>query len=147
VTVPESPAAVPAWPLKLGEGSFVRVLFAGPSSVSVGSPGSTVQVMLVGVGSGLPAPSTARTWKVCEPAESPDTTSGEEHALQGPPSRRHSKPASGSFEPNRKLADPPVALGGACEKKVLGAVVSTLKLCGALVPTLLAPSCCSARTM
>ncbi len=32
---------------------------------------STVQVRVAGVASWLPAASTARTWKVCEPCESP----------------------------------------------------------------------------
>ena len=69
--MPESPAAIPATPAKLGVPSFVRVPSAGAVSVSPGSAGLTVHVTEAGVASVLPAASVARTWKVCEPALRP----------------------------------------------------------------------------
>ncbi len=51
--------------------SLVAAPFAGVVSVTAGSVVSTVQVALAGVGSTLPAGSTARTWKVCVLSESP----------------------------------------------------------------------------
>ena len=46
-------------------------LFAGVEAVTVGKPGSIVQVKEAGVGSMLLALSTARTSNVCEPALKP----------------------------------------------------------------------------
>ena len=51
-----------------GEGSLVGP--DGPESIVVwGGVASTVQVRTIGLGSGFPAASTARTRKVCEPSE------------------------------------------------------------------------------
>jgi hypothetical protein len=70
VTVAESPATLPATPLKSGVVSDVAVPSAGFVSETAGRVVSTVQVTLAGVGSTLPAGSIARTWKVCELSES-----------------------------------------------------------------------------
>src|SRR4051794_16820158 len=126
---------MPAMPLKLGLASFVRVPSEGATRVSAGSVASTVQVVVAGVASVLPAASVARTRKVCAPGVSPERTSGDEQAVQAPASRRHSKLAPVSLESKRKSADVvPVAAGGVSVKKVFGALVSTRKLWAALVP-------------
>ena len=50
----------------------------------------------------LPAPSRARTEKVCEPAGRSGAVKGEEHAANAPPSTLHSKvePASLALNSN-----------------------------------------------
>src|SRR6185369_6876479 len=66
---------------------------AGLESIVVfGAVRSTVHVWLAGVASVLPAVSVARTWNVWLPAVSTgEIDSGLVHAVQLPPSTRHSK--------------------------------------------------------
>src|SRR3954447_3723498 len=136
---------MPATPLKLGVASPVRAPSTGEERVSPGSAGLTTQVTDAGVASVFPAGSVARTWKVWEPALRPGSGCGDEQVAQAPPSSRHWKVASVSVESKRKSAEVvPVTAAGVWVNSVLGAVRSTRKLCAALMPTLLAPSACSA---
>ena len=63
----------------------------GPEVIVVsGAAVSTVHAREAGVGSVLPARSTARTSKVWLPSPSPDTVAGDVQAAKAAPSRRHS---------------------------------------------------------
>ncbi len=68
----------------------------GPESIDVSGAETsiTVQLRVAGVGSTLPASSTARTANVCAPASSTSTSSGTEQLSNGPPSTEHSKSSS-----------------------------------------------------
>jgi hypothetical protein len=75
-----------------------------------------------GVGSTLPARSTARAHSSCCPGNRPSMTSGFEHDPNATLSRAHSKCASPSFDPKTKLAIVLVVSdGGADSKNVSGA--------------------------
>ena len=69
-----------------------------------GAVRSTVQVCAAGVGSRLPAASSARTSKVCAPSVRPVYGCGLEQSAKAPPSSRHSKPGPASEARNEKLA-------------------------------------------
>ena len=71
VTDSMSGAAMLPTPLKVGVESFVRVPSAGVTRLTTGTWASTTQLWLAGVGSTLPAVSTARTSKVWEPSPRP----------------------------------------------------------------------------
>jgi hypothetical protein len=91
-----------------------------------GPAASTVHVREAGDPSALPAPSIARTEKVCDPFPSPEYDLGEVHAAQAPPSRLHSNEPD-SVEPNvnEAPADVTVPLGPSVIV-VSGAVPSTV---------------------
>src|SRR5437667_2014610 len=72
ITEPASPLAIPAHPLNVGVGSFVKLPSAGLASVTAGSAGFTVQVRVTESGSRLPAASMARTSKTCTAAARPE---------------------------------------------------------------------------
>jgi hypothetical protein len=62
----------PASELKVNDAVVAVVGFDGPEAIVVsGAPVSTVHVWIAGVASVLPAPSFARTLKVCEPSPRP----------------------------------------------------------------------------
>jgi hypothetical protein len=71
VIVAESPAFVLPTPLNMGVGSFVQLPSAGDESVTAGAVVSTSHVSVAGVGSTLPAGSTARTSTVWKSEDSP----------------------------------------------------------------------------
>ena len=73
-----------------------------PSQVSAAL--HTVHRREAGVGSRLPAPSRARTSKVCAADERPARTNGLEQAANAAPSSLHSNEAGASFEANSKVA-------------------------------------------
>src|SRR5918999_5646446 len=84
-------------PATSAEKPKVAVLLSGScgaESMVVSGVARTVQVWVAGVASGLAAPSTARTAKVCSPAARPLRSSGEEHPAKGSPSSEHSKERS-----------------------------------------------------
>ena len=75
----------------------------------------------------MPAWSVARTWKVWLPAASAESVCGLVHALQPPPSIRHSNVDPGSVELKEKLGV--VSLEGSAGVElivVFGAVRSTV---------------------
>ena len=77
----------------------------------------------------MPAWSVARTWKVWLPAASAESVSGLEHALQPPPSTRHSNVDPDSVELKEKLGV--VSLEGSVGVElivVFGAVRSTVQV-------------------
>ena len=93
-----------------------------------GAVRSTVQVCTAGVGSRLPAASSARTSKVCAPSVRPVYGCGLEQSAKAPPSSRHSKPGPASEARNEKLAFAEFdATGGAEVTVVFAGVVSTVK--------------------
>ena len=102
---------------------------------------------LAGVASVLPAASVARTSKVWLPAPSAPSVSGLEHAVQLPPSTRHSKVEPASEELNEKVGvvsfDGSV---GVASIVVAGAVLSTRRLATRLVFVLFVLSVATART-
>jgi hypothetical protein len=75
-----------------------------------GAPAVT-KLVDAGVGSTLPARSTARTASVCEPSGRPLKCAGLSHASYGPPSRRHSKRAPASLDENETVALSPLTDG------------------------------------
>ncbi len=98
----------------------------GPAEIDVsGADASTVQAREAGDASTLPAASTARTSKLCEPFARPEYAFGELQAPQAEPSRRHSNVEPDSEEANDKLAAvEDVVPEGPAEIDVSGAVVS-----------------------
>jgi len=83
-TVTVSPG-VPEPPM-VGVPVFTAPPCAGVSMVKP-LPATMLQVSLAGVGSWLPAASTAATWKVCEPTVSPLNVLGSLQAVKAAPSR------------------------------------------------------------
>ncbi len=111
-----------------------------------GAVRSTVQAWVAGVGSRLPAASSARTSKVCGASVRPTYDFGLEQSAKAPPSSRHSKPGPASEAVNEKLA--PVELdaaGGEDVIVVFAGVVSTVKMNEAGVASTL-PATSVART-
>ena len=121
--------------------------FAGVERNEVsGAVRSTVQAWVAGVGSRLPAASSARTSKVCGASVRPTYDFGLEQSAKAPPSSRHSKPGPASEAVNEKLA--PVELdaaGGEDVIVVFAGVVSTVKMNEAGVASTL-PATSVART-
>ncbi len=141
-TVAESPAAVLAWPLKIGVESPVSASSAGTSSVTFAPEVSTAHVRDAGVGSTFPTSSMARTSKVCTSLESPVYDCGEGHGVQDPPSSRHSNVEPLSLAENVKLAEvAAVEPCGLLEIEVCGGVVSTVNEVAVLTPVPAVPSC------
>ncbi len=92
---------------KAGVGS--SVVPVGPEVIVVsGAIVSTVNVRAAGVGSTLPAASSARTSSVCRPSARAEATCGDEQAANVPPSRRHWKlaPVSLPWNVNAGEASP-----------------------------------------
>src|SRR5436305_150668 len=88
------------------------------------SPGSpAIQVRAEGFGSALPAASTARTRKVCEPSDRFEYDLVELQLCHSAPSRRHSKPKSELGELKLKLTLPPLVPEGPESSEVVGGVV------------------------
>ena len=86
------PASVP---LKVNDAELVALGFDGLLSIVVsGTAVSIVQVNDAGVGSTLPAPSIARTWKEWLPSERPAYSFGLVHAAKPASSSLHSKLAT-----------------------------------------------------
>ena len=106
---------------------------SGPESIVVfGAVVSTVKLRLAGVGSGLPAASTARTSKVWAPSLSAEVvwvSPGPEQAAKASASTRHSKLAPASPEEKPKVGVVSVVRPLGPESIVVfGGVVSTVKL-------------------
>ena len=77
----------------------------------------------------MPAASTARTSKVCEPSASGPTVCGDEQAAQAPASTRHSNVEPGSPDSNEKVGvESPVGSSGSSVIEVSGATVSTVNV-------------------
>src|SRR5437660_10806295 len=68
-----------------------------------GGVASIVQEYDAGLGSMLPAMSTARTWNVCAPSATPEYVFGLGQEANAPPSRLHSKVEPGSVAESPKL--------------------------------------------
>jgi hypothetical protein len=72
---------------------------SGPDSITVsGAPASTTNTCEAGVWSALPAPSTARTKKVCSPSSSGSVVCRDEQRANAAASTRHSNVAPASEE-------------------------------------------------
>ena len=117
---------------------------AAAKIVTVGRLGgvrSLVQECVAGVGSVLPAPSTARTLNVCDPDPGTSTGSGDVHAVKALWRNEHWKVEPASLEVNENTATSlPVRLPGLASV-VSGGVVSTVHVIGwAWVSTLPAGS-------
>ena len=119
----------------------------GPLTIVVsGGVVSTVQAYVAGVGSTLPAASTARTASVWLPWPSPVYVTGSVHATNGPPSRLHSYVTGLSFEEKSNVAVVEfVAAGGPLTIVVSGGVPSTVHVRDAGVGSTL-PAASTART-
>ena len=120
-------------PLKVKDAALLALGSDGLVSIVVsGGVVSIVQLNEAGVGSALPTPSIARTWKVWSPSESPAYSFGLVQAAKLPSSSLHSKLATSlpaSVPLKLKLAEP-LALGssGLVSIVVLGAVVSIVQV-------------------
>ena len=105
---------------------------SGPLSIVVsgGVVSSTRQARSAGVGSALPAASTARTARVWSPSATSVSSYGVVQAANGPPSSEHSKPSSAapvmlSVPANANVAPvAAVSAGGPPVISVCGGVVS-----------------------
>src|SRR5918992_1388730 len=94
---------------------------------TVGATAFTFQACWAGVVSVFPATSVARTSNVWGPSASGPAGSGLAHAVQAPPSTRHSKVEPGSFAENAKLGVSfTEGSAGAASSVVCGAAVSTV---------------------
>ena len=115
-----------------------------------GATVSIVQALAAGVWSTLPARSTARTAKLCEPFCRPLWVLGDEHATKATPSSEHWKLAA-SLAPKVKLAQLALVNGGGPERRKVSAgalsivtdaatVASFPELSTAMATTVAAPS-------
>ena len=94
-----------------------------------GAVRSIVQACVAGVGSRLPAASSARTSNMCAASVRPAYDAGLEQSAKAPPSRRHSNPGPASEAVNEKLALVELAAaGGEDVIDVSAAVVSIVKM-------------------
>ena len=99
------------------------LLNGGRSSICLGATWN----VLVDAAPTLPAPSLARTEKVCWPASSDGVVNGDEQGTNGPPSMLHSKLEPGSFALNWKLGvSSSVGPDGPAVIAAAGGVVSTV---------------------
>src|SRR5699024_8296298 len=97
------------------------------SGAGGGAARSTVQVALAGDGSTLPAPSTARTRRVCSPSARFSKVMGLVHGTPPAPSRLHSYVTPVSVEPKVNVALVLSVVPGGPETMVVsGAAVSTV---------------------
>ncbi len=95
----------------------------------VGRLGVDGERRAAGVGSALPAASTARASNVCAPSASWGIAVGDWQGLNGPPSTRHSKVAPSSSVPRPNDGARSLVVGGGPERIVVsGASVSTVKV-------------------
>ena len=113
-------------------------------SVVSGGSTSTVQLVVTGDGSTLPARSTARTASECAPSASPVTVKFWRHGKNPEPSRLHSKRPTVSSESKLKLAVVGEKPFGPVAIEVPGEVVSTETTAGLASPV--APLVATART-
>ncbi len=121
----EEPLSVEAKP-KLAEVSVIVPV--GPEETEPsGGRESTVKVRVAGVGSALPAWSTARTSKVCSPSASGAVVWGDSQLANSSASTRHSKPAPDSLEKVKAGVGSAVGLGGSEVIAVLGGRLFTVK--------------------
>ena len=122
--------------------SFVVLEAAGPPVIAVSggvlsTPVATVKVRLAGVASVLPAPSVARTSKVCAPSDSVAVVKGVGQAAKAAPSTRHSKVESASVDVKVNVGVESVVVlppAGPAVMLVFGGVRSSL------VPAMQAPA-------
>ncbi len=121
--------------------------FAGVERKDVfGAVWSTVHACVAGVGSRLPAASSARTANVCAASERPVYDFGLEQSANAPPSMLHSKPGPASDAVNEKVALVELdAAGGEEVIVVFAGVVSTVNVNEAGVASTL-PATSVART-
>ena len=85
---------MPASPAPKRKVAWSAVVSAAASKTcAAGASTSTVQILRAGVGSACPASLRARARKRCRPGRSPDTLTGDSHALKRFPSRLHSNVA------------------------------------------------------
>ena len=82
----------------------ISVASSGPAVMVASGGPSTVQGWLAGVGSVLPAASTARTSRTWSPSVTALSAYGLEQVAHEPSSRRHSKPAPRSADENVNAA-------------------------------------------
>src|SRR4051812_28451339 len=95
----------------------------GAVIATLGGPRSIDQGWDAGVASALPAASIARTSNVWLPSASAAVVCGLGHAVQVPPSTRHSKLAPGSSELNANVGVASLSSAGGAESiVVVGAV-------------------------
>src|SRR5438105_5088860 len=105
-----------------------------------GGVASTIQVQAGGLGSRLPARSTARTSMVYEPSASPAMASGVGQAANGAGGRRHSKVAPALVAVKVSVAAREFVSAGGPAMEVPGGRVSTVKPSAPAGPTLPAAS-------
>ena len=77
----------------------------GPEVIVVSTGASTVQVLLAGVASMLPAPSLARAWKLWLPSAKPAYTFGDAQVLKAALSKLHSKVELVSLDEKLNVAE------------------------------------------
>jgi hypothetical protein len=114
---PEGAVAVPAKRRKAARRTL-RAAGAVSSMVGGSSGAEAVHSHVAGVGSGWPAPSTARTASVCGPTATCGGSYGEAHAPNGPPSRPHWNVPASEAE-NTKVGVGSVVLRGGPETIVV----------------------------
>ncbi len=133
---------VTRWPLRRGDATGrpdgpSGAPRAGPGGTTVSGAtgastgGSTDQVRDAGTTPTFPAPSIARTLKVCGPAASALSATGEEHAANGAPSTAHSNDTVSVSPVNVNVAVVAATVPvGPAVIEVSGAVVSTFTVSG-----------------